>query len=57
LVHLLPNAECLNEHLFRSLTKARRIIERWLKIPIYSGQGFRLEAGRRSDLIPAAIPM
>jgi hypothetical protein len=28
-----------------------------VKIPIYSGQGFRLEAGRRSDLIPAAIPM
>jgi len=27
-----------------------------VRIPIYSGQVFRLEAGHRSDLNPATIP-
>jgi hypothetical protein len=27
-----------------------------LRIPIYSGRVFRLEAGHRSDLKPATIP-
>jgi hypothetical protein len=27
-----------------------------VRIPIYSGQVFRREAGRRSDLKPATIP-
>ncbi|MET4449550.1 D-amino-acid dehydrogenase [Bradyrhizobium sp. GM2.2] len=30
--------------------------ERYLRIPIYSGRVFRLEAGHRSDLEPATIP-
>jgi hypothetical protein len=28
-----------------------------LRIPTQSGRGFRFEAGHRSDLIPAAIPI
>ncbi|MDH2348696.1 hypothetical protein [Bradyrhizobium sp. SSUT77] len=28
----------------------------YLRIPIYSGRVFRLEAGHRSDLKPATIP-
>jgi hypothetical protein len=28
-----------------------------LRIPRQSGRGFRIEAGQRSDLIPATIPI
>jgi len=28
-----------------------------LRIPTQSGRGFRFEAGHRSDLIPATIPI
>jgi hypothetical protein len=29
----------------------------YLRIPTHSGRGFRFEAGHRSDLIPATIPI
>ncbi|MGY4501088.1 hypothetical protein ACVWYH_005019 [Bradyrhizobium sp. GM24.11] len=38
------------------LTKASVAIDGSMRIPIYSGRVFRLEAGHRSDLKPATIP-
>ncbi|MDH2348874.1 hypothetical protein [Bradyrhizobium sp. SSUT77] len=39
------------------LSGARRTyIEKVVRIPIYFGRVFRLEAGHRSDLKPATIP-
>jgi hypothetical protein len=36
---------------------ARRDKSFSLRIPTQSGRGFRFEAGHRSDLIPATIPI
>ena len=38
------------------LPAARKDQECSVRIPIYSGRVFRLEAGHRSDLKPATIP-
>jgi hypothetical protein len=37
--------------------QAKTLKDQWLRIPTQSGRGFRFEAGHRSDLIPATIPI
>jgi hypothetical protein len=44
-----------SRHVQTPVCKAIQFV--WLRIPTQSGRGFRFEAGHRSDLIPATIPI